>query len=152
MLLQTDSLNDLIRRLDVPSGTVTTIAGTQNSDNFADGVGSAAEFNTPWGISVTNGEDAIVVRSGPPAPGGRGRPPDSLTRPPPRLQADRVNNCIRRIDLVTYAVTTIAGNPLTEGSTDGTGSEALFYAPLGVAVNPTNMFAIVVRSRKGAGA
>lgn len=50
--------------------------------------------------------------------------------------ADSENHCIRRIDLASRSVTTIAGNPEEAGFADATGSAALFYQPRGVAVAP----------------
>jgi Tol biopolymer transport system component len=46
-----DSGNHAIRKV-TPSGEVTTIAGLAGSVGNADGTGSAARFNQPWGVAV----------------------------------------------------------------------------------------------------
>ncbi len=50
--------------------------------------------------------------------------------------ADSESHCIRRIDIASNSVTTVAGDPENSGFADGTGSEAQFYQPRGVAVAP----------------
>jgi len=47
--------------------------------------------------------------------------------------ADTINHTIRKIVVATGAVTTLAGSPGNPGSTDGTGANALFNSPYGVA-------------------
>lgn len=62
LLPKVDGFNDLIRRLDVPSATVTTLAGKQDSSAYADGIGTNAMFDTPWGLAVSgNGAFLLVV-------------------------------------------------------------------------------------------
>ena len=60
---QADSENDLIRRVDVSTGTVTTLAGVHDAQNLADGVGTSAEFDTPWGIAVNGANNFALVVS-----------------------------------------------------------------------------------------
>lgn len=40
-----------IRQVDLASGNVTTLAGKQGENGYADGVGTDAEFYRPWGIA-----------------------------------------------------------------------------------------------------
>ena len=109
----------MIRRIDIASARVTTLAGVLNADSYADGFGTSAKFNTPWGIAIyAGGAYAIVV--------------------------DRLNNCVRRIDLSSVAVTTLAGNPVSRGFKDGFGTNAQFDSPGGVAIDPTGSYALVV--------
>lgn len=64
----------------------------------------------------------------------------------PTLQADTSNNLLRRVDLVTGLVTTLAGSPTqSAGHADGLGSLATFNYPLCVAMDGAGSIAIVVR-------
>jgi sugar lactone lactonase YvrE len=100
-----DAYNNCIRKI-TPAGVVSTFAGSTTS-GAANGVGSSASFNTPWGVAIDTSGNLIV--------------------------ADGGNNSIR---LITPAgiVTTIAGST-TAGSADGVGSNASFNSPWGVAVD-----------------
>ncbi|MFL6247287.1 MAG: Ig-like domain-containing protein [Thermoanaerobaculia bacterium] len=80
VLYVSDTGNHTIRRVAL-DGTVTTLAGSGKA-GFADGAGSAAEFNSPEGITVAS-DGAIYI-------------------------ADRRNDRIRKL-LVDGTVTTIAG-------------------------------------------
>lgn len=68
-LLQADYGNNFLRRLNLPSGLVTTIAGslsgTVGVDNagFVDGQSTAASFNRPIGIAISNGGTFAIVVS-----------------------------------------------------------------------------------------
>jgi len=82
---------------------VTTVAGTGTS-GFADGVGGVAKFNQPRGVSL-DGAGGLYV-------------------------GDYGNHVIRRVDIVTRAVTTVAGIPGTSGSTVGaTPLQSAFSGP-----------------------
>ena len=88
-----------------PAGAVTTLAGS-GTFTFADGVGTAASFNYPYGVAVDTLGTIYV--------------------------ADQYSNRIRVVSS-TGAVTTLAGSGV--GSADGVGTTALFNNPLGVAVD-----------------
>ncbi len=91
------------------SGYVFThLAGGPGGPGMADGLGSAARFNTPDGVTVDRLGNVYVV--------------------------DSVNNSIRKIT-PGGLVTTLAGTPGTKGSADGTGAAARFNNPLGIAVD-----------------
>jgi sugar lactone lactonase YvrE len=92
-----------VRRLS-PDGTVSTFAGS--AAGFADGVGVAAQFNTPSGLAI----DAAGVL----------------------YVADTGNNAIRRI-APDGAVSTLAGDGVA-GYRDGPAAQARFNGPIGVAV------------------
>jgi hypothetical protein len=104
-------------RLVTPLGDVTTLAGN-SIFAFADGTGTAASFNEPFGVAVIPSSGVIVV-------------------------ADRVND---RIRLVTPlgVVTTLAGSD--RGFADGTGAAARFSYPSGVAVIPSSGVIVVADS------
>ena len=105
---------------------VTTIAGTAKKVGDADGVGSAALFNNPTGLTVDSSNYLYV--------------------------ADTYNNTIRKISTVAvphyaadgttvtsttpaYTVTTLAGSAGISGAYDGTGMFALFNLPQGLSVD-----------------
>jgi serine/threonine protein kinase, bacterial len=99
-----DRDNNVIRVV-TPAGVVTTLAGAGPSasnpsgSGYADGTGSAALFNQPNGI-IFNTDGNLYV-------------------------TDASNYVVREITLAGV-VTTIAGQPETEGSADGSGDQALF--------------------------
>lgn len=101
--------NHTIRKVDVCTGTVTTLAGTEGMTGSADGQGDAARFNGPYGLAC-DGAGALYV-------------------------ADSGNHTIRRVATRTGEVTTIAGSAGMNGSTSGPGSTARFYKPAGIALD-----------------
>ncbi len=98
-----DSGNQTIRKI-TASGMVSTVAGASRQSGSVDGTGSAARFNHPQGIAVDASGTLHV--------------------------ADTYNDTIRKVN--AGVVTTLAGVATTTGSTDGSGSAALFYYPAGV--------------------
>jgi len=102
-----DNGNDLIRKV-TPSGKVTTFAGS-GQPGRGDGTGTAASFNSPFGIAIDSDGNLYVADSG--------------------------NNLIRKIT-PGGTVTTIAGNG-SRGANDGTGNAASFNTPAGIAVDKT---------------
>lgn len=108
----TDQGNDVIRKI-TPLGMVTTIAGQVGSNDSFDGTNGNARFASPVGITVDNATNLYVTDS------------------------DNTDNTIRKIMPVgtNWVVTTIAGQTNNYGSTDGLGTNALFWGPAGVAVD-----------------
>ena len=96
----------IVRKLEIATGIVTTIAGSGNQGNI-DGVGTAAWFNLPFGLTLDPTNSFLYV-------------------------SDYFNQNIRKINLTTTEVTTLAGNG-SSGSIDGTGSSASFNRPIGMA-------------------
>lgn len=101
-LYVTDIYNNKVRKIEIATGVVTTLAGSGSATD-ADGIGRAASFTQPEGITI-NGTHLYV--------------------------ADTGNHKIRKIDINTSVVTTLAGN--SHGKADGTGAAASFYYPQGV--------------------
>jgi len=102
-----DTENHTIRKI-TPGGTVTTLAGLPGASGSADGVGLAARFSEPRGVAV-DGAGTVYV-------------------------ADMGNHTIRQITPAGL-VSTVAGSAGLTGSADGTGSDARFYHPEGVAAD-----------------
>ena len=100
--------NNTIRKITVPGGVVTTVAGSAPHAGSADGTGSAALFNGPSGLAVDSSGTIYV--------------------------ADAFNNTIRKITSAGV-VTTFAGTAGVTGSADGTGSAAQFNNPKSVALD-----------------
>ena len=90
-------------------GVVTRIAGSGGAVGSTDGTGSAARFRSPIGVVMNTAGTVAYV-------------------------SDQGNFTIRRIDLVTSAVTTLAGSPGQRGSLDGTGAAAQFNYSSGLAL------------------
>ena len=84
------------------------IAGHPDEMGHADGAPSAARFNCPMGLTVDEQGGSLWV-------------------------ADTNNHRLRRVDLRTGQVSTVAGG-LHEGAADGVGASALFRGPWGVAM------------------
>ncbi|HTJ51941.1 MAG TPA: IPT/TIG domain-containing protein [Cyclobacteriaceae bacterium] len=100
-----DAAKNLIRKI-TPDGVISTLAGSGSAD-YADGTGTAASFNGPFGVAVDAVGNVFV--------------------------ADTYNHRIRKIT-VDGIVSTLAGNGDSDFA-DGTGTEARFSYPTGVAVD-----------------
>lgn len=108
-----DTYNHTIRKVDIVTLEVTTLAGTAGVLGFSDGVGTSALFNYPQ--AITSDGTSLYV-------------------------ADTVNNTVRKILIATGEVTTLAGMSGACGATDGTGSDARFNAPHGITTDGTNLY------------
>ncbi len=108
-----DTDNSTLREIS-PAALVTTIAGVAVSFGTVDGTGSEARFDIPWAVATgPNGE--IYV-------------------------ADTGNSAIRKITSAGL-VSTLAGLKGVYGAADGTGTEARFHYPEGLAVDrATNIY------------
>ena len=102
-----DTGNDTIRKI-TSAGVVSTLAGEAGNAGSANGLGTNAQFYAPEGLAVDASGNIFV--------------------------ADTWNDTIREVS-PSGSVTTIAGSPGNFGSTNATGTNALFYEPGGVAVD-----------------
>ena len=106
-----DMYNQVIRKL-TPTGSdwaVSTIAGMATVSGSADGTGTNARFNAPYGITVDAGGNVFVT--------------------------DTYNQTIRKLTPsgTNWVVSTIAGLAGTSGTADG--SNARFNHPMGIAAD-----------------
>lgn len=106
----TDTYNYTIRKI-TSAGVVTTFAGTVGSSGSANGTGTAAKFNAPFGIAIDSSGNLFV--------------------------ADTNNSVIRKIT-TAGVVTTFAGTAGSTGYIDGTGAAARFISPQGIFIDGSN--------------
>ena len=60
--IQVDTNENNIRRVDLPSAYVSTLAGIAGSGGYADGVGNNAQFRFPIGVAINGaGTFALIV-------------------------------------------------------------------------------------------
>ncbi len=159
-----DANNHAIRKV-TPQGEVTTFAGTAGSSGNADGTGSVARFNYPTGIVIAaNGNLYVadtnnhVIRQITPAgvvttlagskgtagsvngtgTGARFNYPRTLAIDPSGnlYVTDIQKHWVRKVT-PAGAVTTLAGQADTSGTTNGTGTAALFTNPVYLAADST---------------
>ena len=124
-----DQLNHRILKVELDSGSafsrlygpVSTLAGS-NTHGFQDGTGASGWFNYPRGICIDpEGNYALV--------------------------ADTNNQRIRRVEIASGAVSTLAGSSM--GYTDAAGESAKFIRPNDIAIDPTGTYAVVAEMDSG---
>ena len=108
------TMSHRVRHIVIATGIVTTLAG--NEAGYADGVGTMAKFNQPRGIAFSPDGSYILI-------------------------ADHGNARVRRLDMQTISVTTVAGS--TSGFADGTGTNANFLGLLQLAIDPAGTYALI---------
>ena len=97
-----------VRRYDVASGKVDTLAGIEGSNGSDDGTKTAARFYWPQGIALDGAGGILYV-------------------------SDTQNHTIRKVVIATGEVSTLAGTAGMFGAADGTGGAARFFYPRGLA-------------------
>jgi sugar lactone lactonase YvrE len=106
----TDTGNNTVRKI-TPLGIVSKVAGLAGSSGTNDDVSSNARFFRPEGLGLDNAGNLYVADSG--------------------------NHTVRKIT-ASGVVSTFAGLPGTPGTNDGTGTNARFCNPSGIAVDANN--------------
>ena len=96
-----DLNNHTIRAIDIQNQIVSTVVGNGTA-GFADGKGTVARLNSPTGIVVEDANNILI--------------------------ADTQNDRIRRLNVNTQVLSTVAGDD-TEGFRDGANVQAQFNAP-----------------------
>jgi sugar lactone lactonase YvrE len=107
-----DTMNHRIRKVDVVTGVIATIAGTgQHRCSGDGGPATAAALNEPAALAV-DGRGNLYI-------------------------ADQSNNRVRRVELSTGTITTVAGTGETGYTGDGVpATEAGLSGPSGLAIGP----------------
>ena len=116
--LVSDSSNQRFRLITMATGVVSTLAGS-GANARVDGIGTAASFVGPGGVSISpDNSFAIVLSYG--------------------------SSSVIYIDIATGVVRTLAGGS-SNGNSDGAGTAASFQAPAGIAVSAdaSGTFALV---------
>lgn len=99
-----DTLNQVIRKVSIPNGNTTTLAGTSGVAGYLDGVGTAAQFRNPSGLAIDISGNLLV--------------------------ADTNNYVIRKVTM-GGVVTTVAGSR-TFAHADGQGLNSSFTYPIAI--------------------
>lgn len=163
-----DSGNHTLRKIVIASGAVSTIAGTAGSSGAIDDTGSAALFNGPSGIAtdgtnlyvsdngsqiirkVVMSTNAVTTLAG--TAGAAGSvdgtaaaarfyyPVGIVTDGTNLYVADQWSQAIRKIDIATGSVLTIAGALGSAGSADGSGWDARFNNPCTITSDGTSLY------------
>ena len=122
-LYVSDGSNHVIRLVEPgPAGRVRNLAGTGQA-GADDGSLNQASFNNPQGITLDNRGNLWIVDTG--------------------------NHVIRRINLLSGLVQTIAGQVGVTGLVDGMGEEARFNSPRRIAIENESVAQQLERERRG---
>ncbi|HVG38498.1 MAG TPA: thioredoxin-like domain-containing protein, partial [Pyrinomonadaceae bacterium] len=166
-----DTANHLIRRVDLKARTVQTAAGTGvQANNIGDHGGAAREvaLSSPWDLQLVGrtlyiamagphqiwqleldknqvgvfaGTGREARKDGPRGEAGFAQPSGLASDERALYVADSESNIIRRIDLTSGEVRTLAGGDLFDfGDIDGLGDKVRLQHPLGVVVEGNKVF------------
>jgi DNA-binding beta-propeller fold protein YncE len=124
-VLVADTNNATIRLIDIPTGTVSTLAGTAGAVGTVDGTGANARFNQPFDLELSADSRFALV-------------------------ADTENHAIRRLDLASGQVITLAGVAGVPGNSDGSATAARFNRPVGISMSRDTSFALIAEDGNGA--
>jgi sugar lactone lactonase YvrE len=106
-----DSGNQLVRKVDAATGTISTVAGSGVGGYSGDGgPATKAELYSPWGVAVDSAGDLYISDSG--------------------------NYVVRRVDATSGTISTVAGTGTSGTSGDGgPATQALLSYPAGIALD-----------------
>jgi sugar lactone lactonase YvrE len=148
-----DSGNDTIRRVEMSTGAVTTVAGAAGQASYADGVGGDARFDTPLAVALdaaagllyvadsgnrsiravdlaTAAVTTLTLTGAPDSSFVRFATPSGLALDGTRLYvSDSADHVVVAVDLLTRVVFGVAGTARVAGSSDGRGALARFNSP-----------------------
>ena len=108
-----DMGNSIVRKIDVSSGLVTTVAGVQGAGSYSGdgGPATAAKLNMPLGIALDQTGNLYI--------------------------ADGMNHVVRKVNASTQIISTIAGNSISMFAGDGgLATAASLYTPSSVSLDP----------------
>ena len=111
--------NNVIRKLEIATGMVTTLAGKAGVAGDVDDIGAAARFNGLRGMT-TDGTSLFVVQAG--------EGPFSTNF----VAGDLSGPVVRQVELASGRVTTMAGTRGVWTCRPGVGAAAAFNVPLGI--------------------
>lgn len=153
-----DAGNELIRKIEIATQTVTTFAGQQGNTTPADGIGTAAAFHRTWAIAcdgtnlyvldtmenqlrkivLATADVSTVTLTGPATLVGTGMTAGRFLDSPNALTTDGTfvyvvggSYSVIKVSIATGAVSLVAGSG-TPGTADGVGAAATFLMPYGV--------------------
>lgn len=157
-----NSRNNTVEAIDAATRSLRIVAGKLFQQGSNDGVGDAARFNSPDGMTIngqnlylcdTNNSDvrqitisgAVTTVAGTANISGTddgtgaaahfNLPTQIATDGTSLYVADSGNSAIRRITLADFKVKTVGGQAGTSGKTEGGANKSLFAGPRGVAVD-----------------
>lgn len=107
-----DDLNNRVRRVDVNTGVITTVAGTGRADFSGDGsLAVGASLNAPESVAIDSKGNLFISDTG--------------------------NHCIRKVDADTGKITTVAGKGKMSGfdGDNGQATSALLDSPSGITLD-----------------
>lgn len=172
-LYATESFDFTIRKIVIASGAVTTLAGSAGNTGSLDGIGNSARFAFPMGITtdgtnlfvadqhtirrvvIATGAVTTIVGSAVSMGSNDGIGSSAsfdglhgITSDGANLYVADIGRTIRRINIATAVVTTLAGTPSVTGSTDGIGPSASFSNAFGLTTDGTSIFVIDAQDQR----